>query len=281
MESVRLLGRACVGLVLVAACAAAFGETDLTADAIMARVAANQDRSEKLRTEYIYQQKIHVATRRTNGKLAREETAQYAVMPTTADTKKDMVGIQGRYWYKGAYIDFHGDPVPEAGSLDGELVHDFRDDLVNDNSKDGLGKDLFPLTSDEQKKYRFALAGEAMAAGRAVYRISFRPKDKDELTWAGEALIDKIDFEPVSVSTKLSRKLPLFVRTMLGTDVPGIGFNVEYRRFDNGLWFPVSFGTEFRLRAVFFINRTITLSLENTGFRHTTVESSIKYAAPR
>ena len=66
----------------------------------MARVAANQDRSEKLRTEYIYQQKIHVATRRTNGKLAREETAHYAVMPTTAGTKKDMVGIQGRYWYK-------------------------------------------------------------------------------------------------------------------------------------------------------------------------------------
>src|ERR1700731_3036662 len=55
--------------------------------------------------------------------------------------------------------------------------------------------------------------------------------------------------------------IPVFVRTLLGTDLPGLGFNVEYRRFDDGVWFPVSFGTEFRLRAVFFINRDITVSL--------------------
>ena len=46
-------------------------------DEIMARVAANQDRAEQARAEYVYQQRIHVATLRTNGKLAREETADY------------------------------------------------------------------------------------------------------------------------------------------------------------------------------------------------------------
>jgi hypothetical protein len=83
------------------------------------------------------------------------------------------------------------------------------------------------------------------------------------------------------VFTKLSRRIPFAVRTLLGTDVPGLGFNVEYRKFDDGAWFPVSFGTEFRLRAVFFINRDLSVSLENSGFRRASVESAIHYEAPR
>jgi len=242
---------------------------------IMARVAANQDRAEQVRAEYVYQQRIHVASLRTNGKLAREESADYLVTPTPDGTKKELKHIEGRYWHKGRYLTFQGEPVPEAGWLDSSLVESFRDDLSNDKSKDGLGRDLFPLTSGEQKQYRFELAGEEMVEGRKVYRVRFRPRDKNELTWAGEALIDAAEFEPVRVYTKLSRKIPLFVRTLLGTDVPGIGFNVEYRRFDQNVWFPVSFGTEFRLRAVFFINRDITVSLENSAFERAKVQSKI------
>ena len=242
---------------------------------IMARVAANQDRAEQVRAEYVYQQRIHVASLRTNGKLAREESADYLVTPTPDGTKKELKHIEGRYWHKGRYLTFQGEPVPEAGWLDSSLVESFRDDLSNDKSKDGLGRDLFPLTSGEQKQYRFELAGEKMVEGRKVYRVRFRPRDKNELTWAGEALIDAAEFEPVRVYTKLSRKIPLFVRTLLGTDVPGIGFNVEYRRFDQNVWFPVSFGTEFRLRAVFFINRDITVSLENSAFERAKVQSKI------
>ena len=242
---------------------------------IMARVAANQDRGEKVRAEYVYQQRIRVATLRTNGKLAREETTDYVVTPTPNGTKKELKHIEGRYWHKGKYLDFHSEPVPESGSLDGSIVHSFRDDLSNDRSKDGLGRDLFPLTSEEQKKYHFELAGEETVQGRKVYRVRFRPRDKEELTWAGEALIDSEELEPVRVYTKLSRKIPLFVRTLLGTDLPGLGFNVAYRRFDEGVWFPVSFGTEFRLRAVFFINRDITVSLENSAFQRAKVQSKI------
>ena len=244
-------------------------------DEIMARVAANQDRAEQVRADYVYQQHIHVATLRTNGKLAREESADYLVTPTPDGTKKELKHIEGRYWHKGKYLTFQGKPVPEAGWLDSSLVQTFRDDLSNDKSKDGLGHDLFPLTSGEQKTYRFELVGEDTIKGRKVYRVRFRPREKNELTWAGEAMIDAEEFEPVRVYTKLSRRLPFAVRTLLGTDVPGIGFNVEYKRFDEGIWFPVSFGTEFRLRAVFFINRDITVALENSAFERAKVQSKI------
>lgn len=246
-----------------------------SAQEIMARVAANQDRAEKLRAEYVYQQHIRVVTRRTNGKLAREETTDYVVTPTPEGTKKELKHIEGRYWRKGKYLDFQGEPVPEADSLDGDLVDDFRGDLANDDSRDGLGRNLFPLTSKEQKQYRFVLAGEETFRGRKVYRLKFRPADKDNFTWAGEAVIDAEEFQPVTVFTHLSRKIPFLVRTMLGTNLPGIGFNVEYRRFDEGIWFPVSFGTEFRLHVLFFLNRDITVSLENSAFERANVQSKI------
>lgn len=44
----------------------------------------------------------------------------------------------------------HRDPIPEADSLDGQITAGFRDDLPNDTSKDGIAKDLFPLSSQEQ-----------------------------------------------------------------------------------------------------------------------------------
>jgi len=147
--------------------------------------------------------------------------------------------------------------------------------LSNDKTKDGLARDLFPLTSEEQKHYVFKLLGQETLQGRNVYHISFRPKDKDEITWAGEAYIDAEEFEPVRVFTKLARRIPLIIRTLLGTDLPGIGFNVVYHRQPDGVWFPATFGTEFRIRAVFFINRQVSVSLENSAFEHTHVVSKM------
>ena len=143
-----------------------------------------------------------------------------------------------------------------------------------------MAKDLFPLTSDEQKDYQFSLLGQEIQDGRNVYHIAFRPKDKDEITWAGEAYIDAAEFEPVRVFTKLSRRIPFMVRTMLGTDLPGVGFNVVYKRQQDGVWFPATFGTEFRIRALFFINRTVSIALENSAFEHTHVESKMKVVGP-
>ena len=253
----------------------------LTADAIMSRVAANQDRSEELRKQYVYRQHTHILTHKPKGgRLLREETADYDVVPTPDGTQKELKLLTGRYWSKSKYETFQGEPVPEVESLDGSLIHDFREDLSNEKTKDGLAKDLFPLTTEGQKDYSFTLLGQEMQEGRSVYHIGFRPKDKNDITWAGEAYIDAAEFQPVRVFTKLSRRIPFAVRTFLGTDLPGIGFNVVYKRQEDGVWFPATFGTEFRIHALFFINRDVSVSLENSGFQHTHVESKMKVIGP-
>jgi len=254
-----------------------------TAAEIMQKVAENQDRGQKERLAYVYEEHIDVITRHTNGKLAREEVTDYLVTPTAKGVNKKQLAVKGRYLKKGQYQSFAGDPVPGGGEgLDGSIVESFRHDLTEDDSKDGLGKDLFPLSTEEQKDLRFELAGEQMVSGRKAYRIRFTPADRNELTWAGEALIDEEEFQPVSVYTRLSRRMPFAVRALLGTDVPGLGFNTQYKRLDKDVWFPVSFGTEFRLHAVFFINRIITVSMENRNFKRASVDSRIEYgeAAP-
>lgn len=256
-------------------------DAPMTADAIMARVAANQDRSEALRKQYVYLQHTHVVTHKPKGgRLQREETADYDVTPTPDGTQKKLKRITGRYWQKGKYVTFEADQAPDGDGLDGSLVKSFRDDLLDDKTKDGLGKDLFPLTSEQQKDYDFKLLGQEDQQGRSVYHIGFRPKDKNDISWAGEAYIDASEFQPVRVFTKLSRRIPFAVRTFLGTDLPGVGFNVVYKRQEDGVWFPATFGTEFRIRAIFFINRDVSVSLENTDFQHTHVESRMKVVGP-
>jgi hypothetical protein len=255
-------------------------EPALTADAIMVRVAANQDRSEELRRQYVYKQHTHIVTHKPQGRLLREETADYDVVPQPDGTQKELKLITGRYWNKGKYETFQGEPVPEEESLDGNLIHGFREDLSNEKTKDGLAKNLFPLTTEGQKDDEFTLLGQEVQDGRSVYHIGFRPKDKNDFSWAGEAYIDAAEFQPVRVFTKLSRRIPFGVRTFLGTDLPGIGFNVVYKRQADGVWFPTTFGTEFRLHVLFFINREVSVSLENTGFQHTHVESKMKVTGP-
>ncbi len=259
---------------------AAAPATPLTADAIMARVAANQDRSEELRKHYIYRQHTHIVTHKPKGRLLREETADYDVVPQPDGSQKELKLLTGRYWNKGKYEAFQGEPVPEAESLDGSLIHGFREDLSNEKTKDGLAKNLFPLTTEGQKDDEFTLLGQEVQAGRSVYHVGFRPKDKNDFSWAGEAYIDAAEFQPVRVFTKLSRRIPFGVRTFLGTDLPGIGFNVVYKRQEDGVWFPATFGTEFRLHVLFFINRNVSVSLENTGFQRTHVESTMKVTGP-
>jgi len=252
----------------------------LTPDEIMAKVAANQDRSEALRKEFVYRQHVHILTHKPGGKMLREETADYDVTPTPDGTEKKLQKLTGRYVVKGKYEMFEGEPAPAEDSLDGDLIKNFRNDLANDKSKDGLAKDLFPLTTEEQKEYQFTFLGQETQDGRSVYHIGFKPKDKDEMTWAGEAYIDAAEFEPVRVFTKLSRRMPFMIRTMLGTDLPGIGFNVVYARQEDGVWFPSTFGTEFRIRALFFINREVSVSLENSAFERAKVKSKVTAVGP-
>jgi hypothetical protein len=253
-------------------------DDSLTAVAIMTRVATNQDSNQKLRSQYIYHQHIHVISKKPSGKILREETADYHIVPWPDHTERTLEQITGRYWHKGKYEAIRGEPLPEAESTDGELVHDFREDLTDEKSKDALARDLFPLTTDEQKDYKFRLIDHEPFEGRQAYHIAFSPKDNEDTAWAGEAYIDAQEFQPIYVFTKLSQPLPFGVRKFLGTDLPGIGFAVHYRRQEDGVWFPTSLGSEFRIRALFFFNRTMTVSLENRDFEHTHVQTKITAA---
>jgi hypothetical protein len=71
------------------------------------------------------------------------------------------------------------------------------------------------------------------------------------------------------------------VRTLLGTDVPGLGFTTQYSRVEKDLWFPASFGTEFKIHAVYLFHRTVSVSLENKDFRRTRVDEQIRYDEPQ
>jgi hypothetical protein len=300
----RFLLAAALALVGSFSFAAESAPATLTADEIMARVAVNQDRTEAARTHYIYQQHIRMVSRKPGGKVMCEEVTDSRVSPQQKESQQQLITLDGRYWHKGAYVHYttlqdqestepgEKDAKTEKEELEGmdiDLVENLRKNLTNegpretpkqghvqvdvadkdDRSKDGLAKGPFPLTSEQQKKYLFKLEGRQTMNGRDVYHVSFRPKDKNEFDWKGEAFIDTHEFEPVVVYTEMSRKIPLAVRTLLGTNLPGLGFSVTYDRQADGVWFPVSFGTEFRMRVLFFIARDISMSLTNAHFEKT------------
>jgi hypothetical protein len=252
----------------------------LTAEAIMARVAANQDRTELARKQYVYHQHIHVVTKKTNGKLMREEISDYHMVPQEDKTQRQLEKLTGKYWGKGKYVEFSGEPAPNEDSLDASLVNDLRDDLVEPKSKDGIGQNLVPFATDKLSKYTFHLVGRETFQGRDAYHLSFAPVDKNDVDWAGEAYIDATDFEPIYAYTKLSRKLPFAVRTLLGTDLPGVGYSLHYEKQPGGAWFPKTYGTEFTLHVLFFFNREVMVSLDNKDFQQTHVETKITAEAP-
>lgn len=92
----------------------------------MTRVAANQDRSDALRKQYVYRQHIHILNHKPKGQILGEETSDYEVIPTPDGTQKELKLISGRYWHDGKYETFQGKPVPGTGSLDGGLTQGFR-----------------------------------------------------------------------------------------------------------------------------------------------------------
>ena len=178
----------------------------LTVDEIMARVAENQDRAQEARKQWVFEQDVLVRLHRTNGKLAREETRKYLVTPTPTGLQRKLQSQEGGE---------HKDGL----DLDGDLVQSFAEDEdlnIGDKNKDGVSKEMFPLTAKEQSKYIYKLEGREDYRGSSVYRVSFRPKPKTEdADWKGEALIDAAEFEPVLVTTALGVNIPFLVKRCL------------------------------------------------------------------
>jgi hypothetical protein len=251
---------------------------------IMARVGANQETTRDARQLYVYRQEQLLRMHRGNGQLAREERAEYMVMPAKQGSEKQLAKFAGKYEFKGKYVAYDQPDYHYKGvDIDGDLIHDMAEDMMNDKkSRDGLGKDLFPLTAEEQRKYDFRLVGTELYRGRSAYRVAFQPRpnahhDEDGTSWKGEALIDTEEYQPVLVVTSLAEKVPLLVKTLLGTDIKGLGFSVTYQKFAGGVWFPVSYGGEFEVRGLFFYKRKISVSMRNSDFRKTDVNSTVVY----
>ncbi len=170
------------------------------------------------------------------------------------------------------------DPVFDPNSdetLDRDLVENMRWNLIHDKSKDGIAQHLFPLTTKDQTNYSFRMIGREHLNDRDVYHIAFRPKKKDDFGWSGDAYIDTTAYQPVLVTTAMARKIPFAVRTLLGTDVPGLGFTIRYAPQPEGVWFPVNFSTEFKIHVLYFFHRQIILDAQNRDFEKTHVTSRI------
>lgn len=252
-----------------------------TADSIMARVAENQDRAEQMRTAVIYHQNVLVRLQRFNGKFTREEYSEFTVTPTPNGTKKTRTHFLGKYASHGKIVEYDKPGYQYKGiDIDGPVAQGLADSMINnEKTKDGIARDLFPLTAEQQKHYSFHLDGTEDYRGATVYRITFESKrgDQEDGPWVGEALIDKQEYQPVLVTTHLAAKIPLLVRTMLGTNLEHLGFKVTYKKFENGLWFPVTYGGEFKVKALFLYARRVGLSVQNSGFQRADVTSKIEF----
>src|SRR5262245_60801258 len=171
---------------------------------IMERVAENQDRAQQARREFVYRENLIIRFTRGNGKLAREEARELLVTPTPEKTEKTLTRFAGKYEKDGKLLEYAEPGFRHKDlDLDGELINDFAEDFTCDKeSRDGLSRDFFPLTSHEQTKYRFDLKGEEDHQGRSVYRITFEPRGKgweeiEDAPWSGELLVHRVEYQPV------------------------------------------------------------------------------------
>ncbi len=280
----------------------------------MARGGAHPDGAEAERAPVVYTQHARVQSRKGKNVMC-EEITDTRVTPLPKGQQRRLLSVAGqvrngkrviRYTglpIAGAHGPVHGDDEG-AGESDPEIVINNGDkvmvrdtdaggapvavdeldiDLVegmrttftsNKDSKDGVNAGLFPLTSEQQKSLAFELKGRETKNGHDTFHLTFRPKEKD-YGWRGEAWIDAAAFQPVVLRTALSRSLPLGVRTLLGTNLPGLGFTVIYAPQAGEVWFPASFGSEFKLKVLFFFRRDMVVSVENRGFERTHVTSTL------
>ncbi len=270
--------------VLIAA-AVLHAETPLD---IMTKAAANVEAAAAARRHYVYQQKVRSRLLRTDGKVARQETRFYDVVPGPESSEKKLVSLEGEV-HKGKEIVRYTDPEFRSKGLDidGEISEDLTNKLVDDAaSRDGIPKNLFPLRAADLPYYKFRLVETKDYKGRLTHHIAFDPVKKPNCDddchgqWKGDAWIDAAEYQPVHIATEWAVKIPLFVRAVFGSNLRQSGFAVTYQRLAENVWFPVSYGTEFRLDVLFGYKRVITLSLESLNFKRTSTDSSIEFHPP-
>lgn len=255
------------------------------ADAIMKRMAANMEAAQEARRQYVYKQKVNAKLVRTNGQIARAEKREYTAAPGPERTEKTLVNLVGEYHKSRKEIIRYDKPGFEKGGMDidGGLMEDLVEDLVNDKeSRDGIPHGFFPLATKDLPAYKFTYKSATEVKGRKAHVIAFEPARKgldgeDTRPWKGEVVVDAEEFQPVRIYSDLDFKMPWGVKVFLGTDLRQTGFSVSYARLAPGVWFPATYGTEFRLNVLFGYKRVITLALDSSDFQRTTAKSEIQF----
>ena len=267
------------------------------AAAIMAKVAANIEKAAEARKHYVYHQHVRSSLVRSNGRISRKEDREYLVIPAEKGTDKKLIAFKGEY-RKGKEMLVYSKPgfKYKENDIDGELIDEFTSDLVNDRkSRDGIPHSLFPLRSKDLPTYRFSMKGQTVHNGRRTYQILFEPVKKDLCVhvgsdadddcgnhqWKGEAWIDANELQPARIQTQLAFSIPWGVRVFLGTNFRQLGFSIAYQRVGDDVWFPATYGTEFRFNVLWGYRRTITLAMESSAFQKTQSSSTIEYDLPQ
>lgn len=225
--------------------------------------------------KYVTYDKLLLRDEEKRKAAEEEQKKDKDAKPATPDSSKDQKSGDKK---KKKDKDKDKDPVFDPDSdetIDRDLVENIRWNLIHDKSKDGINAHLFPLTSKDQANYTFRMIGRERLNSREVFHITFRPKNKDDFGWSGDAYIDTTAYQPVLITTGMARKIPFAVRTLLGTNVPGLGFTVTYAPQADGVWFPVTFSTEFKIHVLYFFHRQLFLNAENREFEKTHVTSRI------
>jgi len=275
--------------------------------AIVAKMAANVEASLDARRQFVYKQKVNARLVRTNGQVARAEKREYTVAPGPERTEKTLVTLAGEYHKSKKEIIHYDKPGFEKGGMDidGGIMDDLIDDLVNDkDSRDGIPHSFFPLTTKDLPSYKFTLKPPVEVKGRKAFVVGFEPlpgrknlcleagkrknQDNDDegddddcpiryRPWKGEVVVDAEEYQPVRVYSDLTFKMPWGVKVFLGTNLRQTGFSVSYNRVAPNVWFPATYGTEFRLDVLFGYKRVITLALDSSDFQRTDAKSEIRF----
>ncbi len=186
------------------------------AAAIMSQVAANVEQAAEVRTKYVYHQRARssLVALTVTCRAGRNGTIrQRPAQPARKRNWKQMIPYSDPgHKYKDT-------------DIDGDLISSLTDDLVNGKeSRDGIPHSLFPLSTKDLPLYTFTMKGEA---------------------W-----IDAAELQPVRIETQLAFQIPWGVRVFLGTNLRQSAFPITYVRVAGNVWFPATYGTEFRFNVL-------------------------------
>lgn len=263
----------------LAMAAAATTAAPPSVDQILSKIAESQEQSVEARSRIVYTQYVHAKLHRANGKLAREEKRTYTVTPTPKGFERKLEKFEGWVIDKGKIIPFYEPGWEHKGlDIDADVMNGIIDDWTGSGgSRDGIDRDLFPMTAANQKNYKFTYAGTAKQGAEDRHRVAYEPVTKHSAPWKGDIFVDPHSLYPTNMNSTFAYRVPTAVKILFGISLRQVGFSVNYAKAIDDLWLPVTAGTEFHFRVLFRYARTLTLSMKNYDFRRASAESTIKF----